>query len=516
MHRPVSCCALLIATFYVSNFACGQTTADLNAVDQYLAQAKVDWKVPGFAIAIVKDDKVVFSKGYGVREKGTSAPVDANTLFAIASNTKAFTAAAIAKLVDDGSLRWDDPVRKYLPSFELYDTYISADMTIRDLLCHRSGLGTFSGDLLWYGTAFSPRQILEKARHLPQAGKFGRSYGYSNLMYLAAGEVITSVTGVNWAFFVQREILDPLKMDNTFTSTQSLEGRENVATPHKTTRHTVAPLPWINWDTMAAAGGLISCTADMTKWIRMQLNQGTTHDGTVLFSKNANREMWKPQTLINVSAGYQEKYPTTHFRAYGLGWSMRDFKGHKILEHGGGYDGMFSRVVLVPETGLGIVVLTNSMTSLPVVACNRVLDEYLGGSKPDWSSLLLEEFHEDREKFEARIESAMKPRLQGTDPSLPLDAFAGEYRDIMYGRAIVSLNQDQLNLRFEVAPDLVANLTHMHQDTFSLQWENEHAWFGGGNIQFLTNAKAEITGFRLDIPNDDFWWNEFQFKREKP
>ena len=516
MHRPVHHCVFLFTALFVSNFSWGQTNPDLNALDQYLAQAKVDWKVPGFAIAIVKDDQIVFSKGYGVKEKDGSEQVDENTLFAIASNTKAFTAAAIAKLVDDGSLRWDDPVRKYLPSFELYDTYISADMTIRDLLCHRSGLGTFSGDLLWYGTAFSPRQVLEKARHLPQAGKFGRSYGYSNLMYLAAGEVITSVTGVNWSFFVQREILDPLNMENTITSTQSLEGHPNAATPHKTTRHTVTPLPWVNWDTMAAAGGLISSTSDMTRWIRLQLNQGKMMDGTVLFSENANREMWKPQTLINVSAAYQEKYPSTHFRAYGLGWSMRDFKGHKLLEHGGGYDGMFSRVVLVPEARLGMVVLTNSMTSLPSVACNRVLDEYLGGSKPDWSSILLKEFHEDREKFEAKIESAMKPRLQGTQPSLPLDKFTGEYRDVMYGLAIVSVENDQLSLRFEVAPDLVASLSHMHQDTFAIKWRNEHAWFGGGNIQFLTNAKAEITGFRLDIPNDDFWWDEFEFKRVKP
>ena len=516
MRRPISHCLFLIAFFGIADYCSSQTTPDLKALDQYLAQAKVDWKVPGFAIAIIKDDKVVFSKGYGVRQKGSTDPVDAQTLFAIASNTKAFTAAALAKLVDDGSLQWDDPVRKHLPSFELYDRYISADMTIRDLLCHRSGLGTFSGDLLWYGTAFSPQQVLEKARHLPQAGKFGRSYGYSNLMYLAAGEVITSVTGVNWGFFIQREILDPLNMKRTFTSTQALDGQSNVATPHKTTRHTVTPLTWVNWDTMAAAGGLISCTDDMTRWIRTQLNHGKMLDDGVLFSTTANREMWKPHTLINVSDAYKRKYPSTHFRAYGLGWSMRDFKGYKLLEHGGGYDGMFSRVVLVPEDKLGMVVLTNSMTSLPLVACNRVLDEFLGGTKTDWNSILLKEFHEDRENFESRIANAMKPRLQGTEPSLPLAKFSGEYRDVMYGLGIVSLNDNELNLRFEVAPKMVATLSHMHQNTFALHWKEEHAWFGGGNIQFLTNAKAEITGFRLDIPNDDLWWSEFDFKRVKP
>ncbi len=507
---------MLLTACGCSANACGQTHPSLSEIDNYLSQAKVDWRVPGFAVAIVKDDQVVFSKGYGVRELNTEEPVDENTLFAIASNTKAFTAAALATLVDQGSIQWDDPVRKYLPDFELYDRYVSADMTIRDLLCHRSGLGTYSGDLLWYETVFTPQQVLDRARHLPQAGKFGRAYGYSNLMYLAAGEVITAVTGVNWQFFIQRQILDALEMNETVTSTTALKTRNNVAQPHKTTRHTVTAIPWTNWDTMAAAGGIISSTRDMTKWIRMLLRRGKKKDGNQLFSPAASREMWKPQTLINVSEAYQKKSPTTHFRAYGLGWSMRDFKGRKILAHGGGYDGMFSRVVLVPEENLGIVVLTNSMTSLPTVACNRILDEFLGGDKPDWNALLLKEFHQDREKFEQRIADSMKPRLSGTSPSLPLEKFAGRYTDTMYGDAEITLQDGRLTLNFSVAPERKATLTHMHHDTFAIQWQTTSAWFGGGNIQFFANNRAEISRFRLDIPNDDFWWHEFEFKRVKP
>ena len=515
--RPViqSSMMLLIALGCSAN-ACGQTHPSLSEIDNYLAQAMVDWRVPGFAVAIVKDDQVVFSKGYGVRQLNTRALVDEHTLFAIASNTKAFTAAALATLVDQGSIQWDDPVRKYLPDFELYDRYVSADMTIRDLLCHRSGLGTFSGDLLWYETVLTPQQVLERARHLPQAAKYGRSYGYSNLMYLAAGEVIISVSGVNWQFFIQRQILDALEMSDTVTSTEALSTRENVAQPHKTTRHSVTPMPWNNWDTMAAAGGIISSSSDMTKWIQMLLRNGKKKDGSQLFSPAASREMWKPHTLLNVSESYQKKSPTTHFRAYGLGWSMRDFKGRKILAHGGGYDGMFSRVVLVPEENLGIVVLTNSMTSLPTVVCNRILDEYLGGDKPDWNALLLEEFHQDREKFEQRIAESMKPRLLGTAPSLPLDQFVGRYVDTMYGLAEISLRDSQLSLTFAVAPERKATLTHMHNDTFAIHWQKPSAWFGGGNIQFFSTNKAEISNFRLDIPNDDFWWQEFDFKRVKP
>ena len=225
-------------------------------IDQYLTQVLADWSVPGFAVAIVKDDKVIFSKGYGVRELGGSDPVDENTLFAIASNTKAFTAAALAILVEDGVLNWDDPVRKHLPWFKLYNDYVSEDMKVRDLLCHRSGLGTYSGDLLWYGTGYSTQQVLQRAKHLPQAGSFGRSYGYSNLMFLAAGEVITSVTGVDWHYFVRTRIIDPLEMKRTVTSTNDLKGIDNVATPHKTTIDGNTKLDWYNWDTMAAAGGI--------------------------------------------------------------------------------------------------------------------------------------------------------------------------------------------------------------------------------------------------------------------
>ena len=512
------------AILFGSDYGFAQSTQSTQAestnervarIDQYLTQVLADWPVPGFAVAIVKDDKVIFSKGYGVRELGGSDPVDENTLFAIASNTKAFTAAALAILVEDGVLNWDDPVRKHLPWFKLYNDYVSEDMKVRDLLCHRSGLGTYSGDLLWYGTGYSTQQVLQRAKHLPQAGSFGRSYGYSNLMFLAAGEVITSVTGVDWHYFVRTRIIDPLEMKRTVTSTNDLKGIDNVATPHKTTIDGNTKLDWYNWDTMAAAGGIISSTSEMTNWIRLQLRNGETEtEGQRIFSAASSAEMWKPHTLINISDAYRAKFPTTHFRAYGLGWSMRDFKGRKIVAHGGGYDGMYSRVVLVPEENLGVVVLTNAMTSVQTVACNRILDEFLGGDNPDWSKSLMVEFKKDRAKFKQNIVDSMTPKVTGTKPSLALENYAGTYVDEMYGEATIEFADDKLTLAFSIGPDFVAELTHMHLDTFAVRWKKDLAWFAGGNVQFNFDNQARITGMKMDIPNDDLWWHEFNFKRK--
>jgi CubicO group peptidase (beta-lactamase class C family) len=299
-------------------------------------------------VAVVKDGETVLAKGYGVRELGAPGPVDEHTLFAIASNTKAFTAAALAILVEEGKLSWDDPVTDHLPYFRLYDPYVSQEMRIRDLLSHRSGLGTFSGDLLWYGTGYSAEEVVRRARFLPPAGPFRASYGYSNLMFIAAGEVISAVSGKPWQDFVEERILGPLEMNRTVTSVSDLPPVDNVATPHKNRMDGIYPLAWYNWDAMAAAGGVISSVSDMAEWMKLRLNHGEL-DGLTLFSEDSSWEMWTIHTPMAMSPGARRSQPTTHFRGYGLGWSLNDYEGRLVASHGGGYDGMFSRVVLVPE-----------------------------------------------------------------------------------------------------------------------------------------------------------------------
>jgi len=503
---------LLLSNVGLASRLRGQTP-DLGRLDQAIAQAQKEWPVPGLAVGIVKDGRPVLLKGYGVREQGTEDPVDENTLFAIASNTKAFTAASLAMLVEEGKIDWDDPVRDHLPYFQLYDPYVSQDMRVRDLLSHRSGLGTFSGDLLWYGTSYTAEEVVRRARYLPAAGPFRASYGYSNLMFIAAGQVVESASGMDWNDFIQSRILQPLGMTRTVTSVSSLAERENVATPHKNLTAGLVPLEWYNWDAMAAAGGIISSVSDMSRWLRLQLDQGQI-SGTRLFSEESSWEMWNVQTPFRVSGAARTAEPTTHFRGYGLGWSLNDYHGRLVVSHGGGYDGMFSRVVLVPEIDLGIVVLTNSMTSVSTAIANTVLDEYLGADRREWSRTMLASWRTGREEFERRQSRFLAEREEGTRPSLALEAYAGRYGGPMYGDAVVERNGDGLVLRLLPNPDLVADLTHLQHDTFLLEWRNTFAWFGTGAATFLLDPYGAVTEMKLDVPNDDLWFYELELKRK--
>lgn len=489
-------------------------TPEVARLDAFVAEVQKDWPVPGLAVVIVKDGETVLAKGYGVRELGGSEPVDENTLFAIASNTKAFTVAALAMLVEEGKLSWDDRVQDHLPYFRLYDPYVSAEMRIRDLLSHRSGLGTYSGDLLWYGTGYSAEEVVRRTRFVPQAGPFRASYGYSNLMFIAAGEVVASVSGMTWQDFVEEKILRPLGMDRTVTSTLDLAGMENVATPHKNRTDGVFPVEWYNWDAMAAAGGIISSVSEMSRWMRLRLNHGEA-DGFRLFSERSSWEMWTVHNPLAVSSGARRSQPSTHLRGYGMGWSLNDYQGRLIASHGGGYDGMFSRVVLVPEEKLGIAVLTNSMTSVSTAIANTILDAYLGAEEKDWSGPMLESWQGGRERFEGRQGSFLEERVEGTHPSLELREYTGTFGGDLYGDATVSLENGSLVFRLLPNPDLVADLTHLHHDTFLIEWRETFAWFGIGAATFLLDPYGDVTEIKLDVPNDDLWFHELELKKRK-
>jgi len=501
---------LLLSTVPVDGL--GAQDPDLARLDEKIIQAQREWPVPGLAVVIVKDGETVLLNGYGERELGGGEPVDEHTLFAIASNSKAFTSASLAMLVEDGKLSWDDPVRKHLPYFQLYNPYVSQEMRIRDLLSHRSGLGTYSGDLLWYGTSYTAEEVVRRTRFVPLAGAFRASYGYSNLMFIAAGEVVASVSGMSWADFVENRILRPLGMNRTVTSVTDLPQMENVATPHKNWTNRLAPIEWYNWDAMAAAGGIISSVSDMAKWFKLQLGHGEVDD-LRLFSDASSWEMWSVHTPRAVSSGSRSSTPSTHFRGYGLGWSLNDYLGRLIVSHGGGYDGMFSRVVLVPEENLGIAVFTNSMTSVTTAITNSILDAYLGGAEQDWSRSMLVNWRSARREFEARQDRFTEERVEGTSPSLSLGDYSGTYGGPMYGDATVGLEDGGLVLRLLPNPELVADLTHLHHDTFLIEWRNTFAWFGMGAATFLLDPYGRVTEVKLAVPNDDLWFHALELKR---
>lgn len=481
-------------------------------LDRYIADAREAWDVPGLAVAIVHDGKVVLAEGYGVRSLDAGGDVDANTLFAIASNSKAFTAAALAILVDEGKMSWDDRVQDHIPWFQVYDPWVSAEMRIRDLLSHRSGLGTYSGDLLWYGTPYDAEEVIRRARFVPQAGPFRASYGYSNLMFIAAGLVIEEVSGQSWQDFIRTRFLQPLRMDRTVVSTTALSSTDNVATPHGDRGGELRTFQWYNWDAMAAAGGIISSVEDMTHWLQLQLNRGEL-GGRTYFSDDASRTMWTPHNNFYVSAGYQESYPSTHFRGYGLGWSLMDYRGRMVASHGGGYDGMFSRVALVPDEGLGLVILTNSMTGISTPLMYRILDAYLGGEEQDWSAEALDRSRSSLIPEERTWLRWEEDRKQGTSPSLAPAELAGRYTGPMYGDATVAVEDGGLVLRVEPNPDLVGDLSHWHDDVWRVTWRYDFAWFGDGLVQFVPDHEGTVQEMRIDVPNGDLWFHELELKR---
>ncbi|MBX6365139.1 MAG: serine hydrolase [Gemmatimonadetes bacterium] len=488
-------------------------TPDVAALDAYFAKAREDWGVPGMAVAIVKDGKVVLAKGYGVRELGKPDPVDEHTLFAIASNTKAFTATALATLVDEGKLSWDDRVQKHLPWFQLYDPFVSQDIRVRDLLSHRSGLGTFSGDLLWYGTTYSPEEIARRIRYLEPAGQYRGSYGYSNVAFVTAGLLIPTLTARSWIDYVSARILRPIGMTETVASVDSLPRRRDVATPHARWRGQTIPIPWYDWDNMVAAGGIISSAHDMARWLELLLGGGE-RDGVRVVSAERLRELWTPQISFEVSAASERRFPSTHFRGYGMAFTLNDYLGRKIVGHTGGYDGMYSRVVLVPEERLGMVVLTNSTTNISTPLVYRVLDAYLGGPERDWSTEMLAEARAADSAEAARRDSIVGKPAPGAKPTLPLQAYAGTYTSDLYGDATVAVENGRLVLRLLPNPDLVADLRPRGGDAFILEWRRRFPFFDRGVATFVPNDVGTPTELRLNVPNQDFWFEELKLRRK--
>lgn len=453
------------------------------------------------------------TRGYGVRELNKSEPVTENTLFAIASNTKAFTAGAIAILVKDKKLKWDDRVQDFLPWFQVFDDpWISHEARIDDLICHRLGFRTFSGDLIWWNTPYSSEEVVRRARFLkPQYG-FRRGYGYSNIMFIAAGEVIAHASGESWAHFVRERILDPLAMTNTALSVAELKMRPDVATPHGADEDGKPyPIAWQPWNSTTAAGGIISSAADLSRWLRLQLNEGEL-DGKTLWTPAQTWKMWTLHNPMAFGPGAMTN-ETSSMNGAGLGWFLADERGEFLVRHGGAYDGMFSYTLLAPKKKIGIVVLSNGMTGLPNAVGNWALDELIGKHEKDWSAEALKKAAEDRAEKKKKKSEEVAKRVNSAKPSFPLEKYAGRYGGPMYGDANVVLENGKLTLRFIPNPNLTADLIPWEHDVFEVKWHKKQPWFGDGKLQFLFNMENIPTEFRMDVPNQDFWFDELEFKK---
>lgn len=481
-------------------------------IDQYIQKVQRDWEVPGIAVAVVQGDKVLLSRGYGVCDINTKHPVDDQTLFAIASNSKAFTAAAIGILVDEGKLNWDDRVIKHLPNFQMPDPWTTREMTVRDLLCHRSGMDTFSGDLLWYDTNYTPDQIIERIRFLKPVSSFRSRYGYQNLMYITAGKIIEKASGQSWAEFVRDRILQPLGMNRTTTTIKDI--KDNYASPHNKSAGTVLrALPLGDVDNSWGACGLNASVSDLAKWMQMQLAAGKVGDKQIISDKQLHN-MWQPWMVLQ-QPPEAPRQPMKNFQAYGLGYFLMDWYGHKVVNHSGGLDGMISQLAIVPSLNLGVVVLTNSESSASRFIRDRVLECFMGvAERPDRSGDSLVKFLDgEKKKAEAQAKQDAS-RKTDTTTTVPLAELAGTFRSDLYGDVVVALENDHLVLKMLPAANFVADLEHWQYNTFVIRWRSSVKYnFPRGFATFTIDANGKPSQLILDQPNDDFWFYELDLRR---
>jgi CubicO group peptidase (beta-lactamase class C family) len=440
----------------------------LDQLDSYVARAVRDWRVPGLAIAVVKDDSVVFAKGYGLRELGKPGAVDAGTRFAIGSTTKAMTAVALAMLVDEGKVRWDAPVITYLPAFRVGDPYVTRELTVRDLLTHRGGLG--NADLLWASADYPAEEVIRRVATLAPAYSFRSGFIYQNIMYAVAGDVVAAASGMPWATFLRTRIFGPLGMTATEASLAALDGQSNVATPHMEIADTIRPVANRPVDAVGPAGSVWSSVGDMAKWMRFILDSGQV-GGKRLLSAAAYKEILSPQVIAPPDIYATMPLVRPHFFTYGLGWFLHDYRGQAVAMHTGSIDGMSAIIGLIPERGVGVYVLANlDHAELRHALMYRVFDLYSGNRPRDWSKELLDLYGGLHTRAEATRRQEEQRRAADTHPSLPLERYAGTYTHPIFGDAVVSVRQGILHFAF--GRGRIADLTHWQYDTFQARWDD--------------------------------------------
>jgi len=444
-------------------------------MDAAVARAMKTFEVPGLALAIVKDGRVALAKGYGARKLGDPAPVDGRTLFGIASNTKVFTATALGLLVEEGKLAWDAPVVDYLPWFMMADPFVTRELTIRDLLVHRSGLGLGAGDLLWWpASTYDRREIARRLRFIKPSTSFRSAYAYDNVLYLVAGEVLQAVTGETWEQFVGERILKKVGMSGSNVRHSAAAEGGNVAAPHARVEGTVRPIAPFTSDNTNPAGGINSGAEDMAKWMLVRLDRGKLFDGTALYSERTARELETPVTIRpNAAPPAELAGLKSNFSAYALGLNVRDYRGQRVISHTGGLPGYVSMVTLLPERNLGVAVLTNAESEEAFAALTwLIVDHDLGPPATDWTTAYLKL----RTRMEAEAAEALRTAAAGRDassrPSLPLAGYAGVYTDAWYGDVAIEEAGGRLVMRFTKTPSLVGDMEHWQHDTFIVRWRD--------------------------------------------
>ena len=447
-----------------------------------------DGKVPGAAVILIKDGEVLLSQGFGKRNVVENLDVTPRTLFAIGSSSKAFTAAAIAMLVEEGKLEWDTPVRHYLPTFKLHNQFATERMTVRDLLCHRSGLPRH--EFLWYGSSMTRKEMVERLAYLEPSADFRARYQYNNLMYATAGYLIELVTGRTWEEFLVTRIFKPLGMSTTNTDVEDSQQTDDYALPYEEKKDETQEVPFYGkFLALGPAGSINTNLEDMEHWLRFQLNEGK-HGETQLLAVEQLMQTHTPHMVVPVG----EEVPTSKYAeianwCYGQGWFIGSYRGHRMVQHGGSVDGFMAEVVLLPDEHIAIAVFTNrGSTLVPYIIALTACDRLLGAEKTDWNGRLQKEFADIKAQVEKQLAEMQKaePAIPGTHPSHALDAYCGQYMNPGYGIMTISRVEDSLQCTYN---DIPSSLTHVHYDIFELNLERFEF---KTRVSFATSEKGDI------------------------
>ncbi|MDG1871029.1 MAG: serine hydrolase [Flavobacterium sp.] len=486
-------------------------------VDKLVNRTLTAFNVPGIAVAIIKDGKVVLAEGYGVKSIDTKEKVDANTLFGIASNSKAFTSAALAMLVDEGKIKWDDKVVKYLPNFKMYNDYVTQEFTIRDLLTHRSGLGLGAGDLMIWpdGSDFTAQDIIVNLQYLKPVSAFRTKYDYDNLLYIVAGEVIHVVSGQSWGDFIEQRIMQPLQMNNSAASFVRLKDSSNIIAPHVPIDGKLKVIKRYQNQLFDAAAGIYSSVNDLSKWAIMQMNNGKYGtDNKQLFSEKQHNEMWQLQTIIptKTRAPYN-----THFNGYGLGWFLSDVKGYKQVTHTGGLEGIVTQTTYIPELQLGIIVLTNQQSGAAFNAItNTIKDSYLGITSDDYVTTYSNQMKAHTASADKVTEDVWATVAKNKKEKITGDykAILGTYRDNWFGEVVISEKKGRVFFASKRSSQLKGEVFFYKKGNYVVKWDNAyfhadaHLLFETNDAEIVSglkmNAISELTDFSYDFQDLDF------------
>lgn len=434
--------------------------------DTWVEESRKDWNIPGMIVGIVKDGKVLYARGFGEKQLGSGEMVDDNTIFSIASVSKNMTAAALAILVDREEIHWDDPIIKHIPWFQFKDPWITREVTIRDALTHRVGLGRILGNRLHFMTNSSRDDVLYQMRYIDFEIPFRSGFVYNNIMYSIAGQVIEYTDGRSWDDFMQEELFAPLEMSTTTTSIKDLKETDNLAYPHQEIDGKIVPIPRRDWDNAGPAAGVNASVNDLNKWLLFQLETPGEYNGNTIISSEEINELRKPQNVR------RQADPMAPIAGYGFGWGISDYEGLRIISHGGATDGFNTAMYIVPELDLGIVFSGNTFNGLGGAVAYQVIDAILGNEAKDWSKTYLERYEAQYKRASEARQKIHDARIENTQPTLSLADYTGTYISEGYGKVEVYLEQDALVMQFWDTEELEAELEHWHYDTFRAVWKN--------------------------------------------